>query len=75
MVRMPVAVWLIATAFIGCDQHQLTMPERALRTVVAIALLITNPTLQIGGMIVGVGIVVLHRIRAKNKQTVTETGQ
>ncbi|HJO87149.1 MAG TPA: TRAP transporter fused permease subunit [Rhodospirillales bacterium] len=75
LVRMPVAVWLVATAFIGCDQHTLPAYERILRTAAAVAMLIVDPTLQIGGLVVGVGLIALHRIRAKNKTAVTEAGQ
>jgi TRAP-type uncharacterized transport system fused permease subunit len=75
MVRLPVAVWLIATAFIGCDQHSLSFVERALRAIFAVVMLIIDPTMQIGGLVVGIGLIVLHRIRAKNKTAVTEAGQ
>ena len=67
MIRLPVAVWLIASAFIGCDTHQLSAVERILRTVFAVAMLIVDPTLQIGGFVLGAGTIVLHRMRAKNK--------
>jgi hypothetical protein len=37
-------------------------------------MLIIDPTMQIGGLVVGIGLIVLHRIRAKNKTAVTEAG-
>jgi len=75
LVRLPIAVWLVATAFIGCDQHALPAWERILRTAAALVMLIVDPTMQIGGLVVGVGLIGLHRVRAKNKQAVTEAGQ
>ena len=75
LVRLPVAVWLIATAFIGCDQHELTFIERALRAVIAVTMLIVDPTLQISGFVLGVGIVSLHRFRARKKVTATQMGE
>lgn len=68
LVRMPVAVWLVATAFIGCDQHSISFAERVVRAGLAITMLITDPTLQIAGMVFGVGIIVLHRVRARRRQ-------
>jgi hypothetical protein len=38
-------------------------------------MLIVDPTMQIGGLIVGVGVIVLHRVRAKNRHVATEAGQ
>jgi TRAP transporter 4TM/12TM fusion protein len=68
IIRLPVAVWLIATAFIGCDSHVLSVVERLVRTVLAVAMLIVDPTLQIGGFVLGVGVLALHRVRARKKQ-------
>jgi TRAP transporter 4TM/12TM fusion protein len=65
MIRMPIAVWLIATSFIGCDSHSLSFPERILRAILAIVMLIVDPTLQITGTVAAVGVLTLHRIRAK----------
>ncbi len=75
LVRLPIAVWLVATAFIGCDQHPLPAYERVLRTASAVAMLIVDPTLQIGGTAFGVGLIVLHRIRSRGKQAATEVGE
>jgi TRAP-type uncharacterized transport system fused permease subunit len=75
IVRLPIAVWLVATAFIGCDQHNLSLLERAIRAVLAIAMLIVDPTLQIGGLVLGIGTIALHRIRAKSKQSAIEAGE
>ena len=67
MVRLPVAVWLIATAFIGCDQHALSFAERIVRATLAVVMLIVDPTSQIAGFVLGIGIIALHRYRAHRK--------
>ena len=67
LVRLPVAVWLIATAFIGCDQHALSFAERIVRATLAVVMLIVDPTSQIAGFVLGIGIIALHRIRAHRK--------
>ncbi len=67
MVRLPVAVWLIATAFIGCDQHALSFAERIVRATLAVVMLIVDPTSQIAGFVLGIGIIALHRNRAHRK--------
>lgn len=68
MVRLPVAVWLLASTLIGCDAHQLGIVERLLRAAAAVVMLVIIPELQIGGFVVGLGIVVVHRFRFRNRQ-------
>ena len=63
LVRLPVAVWLVATGFIGCDTRVLGYGERILRIMVAVIMLITEPSLQIGGFVTGVCVIVFHRLR------------
>lgn len=75
MVRLPVAVWLIATAFIGCDQHPLSYVERFLRTVFAVVSLIVDPSLQIAGWVLGVGTIVTHWVRSQKKQVTAKAGE
>ena len=67
LVRLPVAVWLIATAFIGCDQHALSFAERIVRATLAVVMLIVDPISQIAGFVLGIGIIALHRNRAHRK--------
>ena len=63
LVRLPIAVWLVATGFIGCDQRRLGFVERILRIAIALIMLITEPSFQIGGWVVGIGIISFHRLR------------
>ncbi len=75
LVRMPIAVWLIATAFIGCDQIPLSLVERTLRGVFAVVMLIIDPTLQIAGLVLGLGIIIVHRVRVRRSQAASEVGE
>jgi len=68
MARLPVAVWLIATAFIGCDQRSLSGPERLIRAFVAVVCLIDFPIAQTGGLVVGLGMIVLHRLSRRTAE-------
>ncbi|MBT7956796.1 MAG: TRAP transporter fused permease subunit [Rhodospirillaceae bacterium] len=72
MVRMPIAVWLIATAFIGCDQVPLSFVERVLRAIFAIVMLIVDPTMQIAGLGLGLGIIFIHRVKVRRKQAASQ---
>ena len=67
MIRLPIAVWLFASALIGCDAHQLGLPERVLRAAAALVMLIIIPEFQIGGFAVGLGAIVVHRVRFRNR--------
>jgi TRAP transporter 4TM/12TM fusion protein len=68
MARLPIAVWLIATAFIGCDSRGLSGPERLIRAVVAVVCLIDFPIAQTGGLVVGLGLIVLHRLSRRTAE-------
>lgn len=65
MARLPIAVWLIATAFIGCDARTLSVQGRIVRVAVAVVSLIDIAVFQIGGFVVGAGIIALHRLRGR----------
>ncbi len=63
LARLPVSVWLIATAFIGCDADRLSVAERVLRAVLGIAVLFNETAVQIAAFVLGAGIVSYTRIR------------
>ena len=65
LARLPVAVWLVATGFIGCDARELGIVERLIRIAIAVIILITEPSLQIGGLVIGVSIIAFHRLRKR----------
>lgn len=73
MLRLPVAVWLVATGFVGCDQHPIGLVERFARLTLAILCLTIFPAFQIGGFAVGIALITIHRIRANNISS-TSTG-
>jgi TRAP-type uncharacterized transport system fused permease subunit len=65
-ICLALAIWFVNTALIGFERRSLAMPERALRVIVGIGLLIQIPTIQIasfvaGLMLLGVGIVISRR--------------
>ena len=66
MVRMALAVWLIASAFIGCDSRRLGIPERVFRTIFGISCLIIEPWLQVIGFSLGIFVIVFHRFGARH---------
>lgn len=74
MVRMPIAIWLIATAFIGCDSRRLSVLERAIRSIVGLACLLDFPILQVGGFVLGLGIIVAHRLQGRTADPSTASG-
>jgi TRAP transporter 4TM/12TM fusion protein len=68
-IRLTVSVWLIATAFIGCDTRKLSAIERVGRFIIAITMLLDFLAPQLLGFSIGVAIIVLHRLsNRKSKQ-------
>ena len=66
LIRMPVVIWLVASALIGCDARGLTFLERAIRAICGVVTLTEFLPVQIGGYIIGLSLVVVHR-RRKDK--------
>ncbi|MEE2661996.1 MAG: TRAP transporter fused permease subunit [Pseudomonadota bacterium] len=62
LARMPVAIWLIASALIGCDSRNLKPLERMFRAVCAVVLLTELLPVQIGAYIVGLSAIIGHRV-------------
>lgn len=60
--RLPIAVWLVATGFIGCDKQALGFSARILRLIVAVLILMLDPLFQVMSTVVGLAIIFLHRI-------------
>lgn len=60
-LRLLIAVWLIATAFVGCDRRAIFPPERALRFGLAIAVLIDLWAVQLAGVLLALAVVAIHR--------------
>ncbi|MEE2760485.1 MAG: TRAP transporter fused permease subunit [Pseudomonadota bacterium] len=78
MIRLPVAVWLLASALIGCDAHRIGIADRIIRAAAALAMLITIVELQIGALVVGLGILLVHRVRyhkRRGEPVAADTGE
>ena len=60
------AMWLIASALAGCEKNRLRLAERVLRVIVGIAMLLPNMALAAPAAVIGVGLIVLHRMRAED---------
>ncbi len=73
-VRLPIAVWMIATAFIGCDSRQLSAVERILRVLVGLACLLEIQLVQVAGFGIGLGIILIHRLRRRPAEAAAATG-
>ncbi len=56
LVRLPLVIWLIATAFAGHEFQSLGIPERALRGVLAIAILLVDPVFHLPAFAIALAI-------------------
>ena len=68
MIRLPIAIWLVASGFVGSDAFNFGPVERLLRLATAVTMLATVPALQILGLAVGLGVIGVHRVRYRNRQ-------
>ena len=63
------AIWLISSAFAGYERYKLSVTERILRFAAAIAMLIPDYKVAVPAAILGIALMVLHRIKAKQGMT------
>ncbi len=63
MVRLPVAIWLIATGATGCELGPVGTVERILRTACGFLILLPVTSVEIIALAAGVGLVIWHRVR------------
>ncbi len=73
MLRLPVAVWLIATAFIGCDATNLGNFERILRLLTSVAVIYNDTAVQIPALLIGVAMIGIHRLKVRSKNLKEKT--
>jgi TRAP transporter 4TM/12TM fusion protein len=69
LLRLTLAIWLVATGTSGVGPHRLGAIERAVRTGAGIAMLTPYPIVQLTAVVVGGGLVALHLLR--HRRTVT----
>ena len=62
LIRLPLAIWLIATGASGVDPDRLNPAERVARVLLGIAVLTPYIPLQIGAFIAGGGLVLFHML-------------
>ena len=65
LVRLPLAIWLVATGTSGVDPDRLNIPERIARTCLGIALLTPYVPVQIAAFIAGAALVLYHVARRR----------
>lgn len=63
LLRLSLAIWLVATGTSGVGPHRLSGVERVVRVVAGIAMLTPYPAVQLSAVIVGGGLVVSHFLR------------
>jgi TRAP-type uncharacterized transport system fused permease subunit len=66
IIRLPVAIWSIASGLVGVDTGSLSITQRILRFVIGIAVLAPDITIEAGAFVVGIGIFVFHRFRHRD---------
>ena len=57
IARLPLAIWLIATAFSGHEFQRLGAPERALRAALALGVLLVDPLIHVPAVALAVALV------------------
>jgi TRAP-type uncharacterized transport system fused permease subunit len=57
IARLPLAIWLVATAFSGHEFQRLGAPERALRAALALGVLLVDPLIHVPAFVLAVGLV------------------
>jgi hypothetical protein len=65
LVRLPVLIWLVASSLVGVDKGPISIIERVLRFSVGVATLSTGFTIQVGTLVLGLALIVFHRLRKR----------
>ena len=66
ILRLPVAIWSIASSLVGVDAERLSIIERLLRFAIGILVLVPDIRVEIAAFIIGIGIFVFHRLRHRD---------
>ena len=65
LIRLPLAIWLVATGMSGIDPDRLNPAERVLRVALGIALLTPYIPVQVGAFVVGVVLIGFHILQRR----------
>ena len=65
MVRLPVLIWLVASSLVGVDRQPISAMERVIRFLLGVATLSTLFTIQAGTLVLGLALIVFHRLRKR----------
>jgi TRAP transporter 4TM/12TM fusion protein len=65
LVRLPLAIWLVATGTSGVDPDRLNPLERVARTALGLAMLLPFIPVQIGAFAAGAALVLYHVVRRR----------
>jgi TRAP transporter 4TM/12TM fusion protein len=60
LVRLPMAIWMVATGMSGVDPDRLNLTERLVRVALGIALLTPFAAVQIGAFVASAALVLFH---------------
>lgn len=58
MARLPVSIWLIATCLSGHEFKSLAIPERVLRAVLALGILLIDPAIHLPSFALALGLII-----------------
>lgn len=64
MVRLPIAIWLIATCLSGYEFRALAIPERVLRAALALGVLLVDPAIHLPAFVLATSLI-LWRFRGR----------
>ena len=65
LIRLPIVIWLVATALGGVDRSEISIPERVARGVLGIAGLTDPPLVHVAAVLLGATLVVYHHLRSR----------
>ncbi len=71
LLAFTLALWLMSSALAGHEKNALSMPERVLRVIAGIAVLLPNMTVAGPALALGIGLIGFHRLRSTTSDNTT----
>ena len=65
LIRLPIAIWLIATALAGCDSGPFGIPEQIVRAALGLAALVGMAEIHLPAAVIGAALIAVHRVRRR----------